>query len=165
MKCRIPHLMPALACATLLGFMGCDRAADNMSEAERAAIATDVEQAWADMMAGANALDADRIRAGYAANPIVAINGVIIEDFDRDQFAATGGWLNSLRQLEAHYDNVHLDVLSPASAVATMNHHLRWTDTAGLKGEWNSAWTAVFRRINGRWQVVYSHESVPVAAN
>jgi hypothetical protein len=144
--------------------VGCARD-DDMSEVDRATIAHAVEHAWADMLAAATALDADRIRAGYAAHPIVAINGVIIEDFDRDQFAATRGWLNSLRLFEADYDNVHLDVLGPASAVATMNHHLRWTDAAGLKGEWNSAWTAVFRCINGRWQVVYSHESVPAAAN
>lgn len=41
-----------------------------------------------------------------------------------------------------------------------MNHHLRWTDTTGIAGEWNSAWTAVFRLVQGRWKIVYSHESV-----
>jgi hypothetical protein len=112
------------------------------------------------MMAGASALDADRIRAGYAARPVVAINGMVIEDFDRDQFVETRRWLGTLRHFEARYDNVHLEVLGPTSAVATMNHHLKWTDTIGLTGEWNSAWTAVFRHIGDRWQIVQSHESV-----
>jgi hypothetical protein len=127
---------------------------------ERKAIARAVEQTWADMMLGAKALDADRIRAGYAPSPVVAINGRIIEDFDRDQFPVTRQWLRSLRQLDAHYSNVHVHVLSPTAAVATMNHHLSWTDTAGVAGEWRSAWTAVFQQIEGRWRIVYSHESV-----
>ncbi len=69
------------------------------------------------MMLGAEALDADRIRAGYAARPVVAVNGRIVDDFDRDQFAATRRWLKSLRQFKARYDNVHLDILSPDAAV------------------------------------------------
>jgi ketosteroid isomerase-like protein len=135
------------------------------SDIEREAIARAVEETWADMMRGAQALDADRIRAGYAAKPVVALNGRIIDDFDRDQFAATRRWLKSLRQFHARYDNVHLEVLGSDAAVATMNHHLSWTDTTGLAGEWHSAWTAVFRRLDGRWRIVYSHESVPPPDN
>ena len=138
-------------------------AATEVTEAERAAIASAVERAWADMMAGARALDPARIRAGYVDRPIVVINGLIIDDFDRSQFEETRRWIGSLRQFEGSYDHVHLEVLSPASAVATMNHHLKWTDTTGIAGEWNSAWTAVFRRIEGRWKIVHSHESVQPA--
>jgi len=71
-------------------------------------------------------------------------------------------WLGSLRHLDANYDNVHLEVVAPDAAIATMNHHLRWTDTAGSDGEWHSAWTALFRRIDGNWKIAYSHESIPV---
>jgi len=110
-------------------------------------------------MAGGRALNPDRIRAGYVDRPIVAINGLIIDDFDRDQLQETRRWLRSLRQFEASYDHVHLEVLGPGTAVATMNHHLTWTDTTGTSGEWNSAWTAVFRLTDGRWKIAYSHES------
>jgi ketosteroid isomerase-like protein len=130
-----------------------------VTEARRAAIASAVEASWAEMMAGARALNPDRIRAGYVDRPIVAINGRIIDDFDRDQFQETSRWLRSLRQFEASYDHVHLEVLGPATAVATMNHHLKWTDSSGTSGDWNSAWTAVFRLIDGRWKIAYSHES------
>ena len=136
-----------------------------MTEAERAVVAGAVEQAWADMMAGAKALDPDRIRAGYVDRPTVAINGRVIEDFDRDQFAEVRRWFSSLSRFEADYDHVHLEVLSPSAAVATMHHHLRWRDTAGAVGEWNSAWTAVFQRLGGQWKIVYAHESVLPTSN
>jgi hypothetical protein len=133
-----------------------------MSEAKRAAVAAGVEQAWADMMAGARALNPDRVRAGYVDRPTVAINGRVIEDFDRDQFDEVRRWFSSLTRLQADYDHVHLEVLSPSAAVATMYHHLRWRDTAETVGEWNSAWTAVFQQIGSQWKIVYSHESVPL---
>ena len=115
-----------------------------MTDVERAVVARSVEQAWATMMAGARELDPDRVRAGYIERPIVAINGRIIEDFDRDHFDKVRRWFSSLTKFEADYDQVHLEVLGPRTAVATMYHHLRWWDTAGAVGEWNSAWTAVF---------------------
>ncbi len=161
----------ALALASLIALASCRSqstgeaarvpgAAEEVTDVERAAIAIAVEQAWADMMAGARALDPARIRAGYVDSPIVVINGLIIDDFDRSQFEETRRWIGSLRRFDATYDHVHLEVLSPAAVVATMNHHLRWTDTTETVGEWNSAWTAVFRRVQGRWKIVYSHESV-----
>ena len=110
-------------------------------------------------MAGARGLDPERIRAGYVERPVVAVNGRIVEDYDRDQFPEIRRWLRSLRRFEASYDDVHVQVLSQNAAVATMMHHLRWTDSAGTAGEWNSAWTAVFRQESGRWKIAYSHES------
>jgi hypothetical protein len=56
----------------------------DMTEAERAVVAGAVEQAWVGMIAGARALDPNLIRAGYVDRPTVAINGRVIEDFDRD---------------------------------------------------------------------------------
>ena len=134
-------------------------AGEEVKEAERAAIVSAVEEVWSEMMVGARALNPERIRAAYVSAPIVAINGLIIDNFDRDQFDETRRWFSSLRQFDARYDHVHVEVLSTASAVATMNHYLKWTDTTGTVGRWNSAWTAVFRRIEGRWKIVYSHES------
>jgi ketosteroid isomerase-like protein len=128
---------------------------------ERLAIARSVESVWAGMMAAARALNPDGIRAAYVDEPVVAINGRIIEHFDRDQFDGVRQWLRSLQRFDATYDHVHLEVLGPETVVTTMNHHLRWTDSVGVSGEWTSAWTAVFRRIDGRWKIAYSHESTP----
>lgn len=161
MSAPVARSLRALALATTLALAGCHPREVTVTETDRAAIATAVEATWADMMAGGRALDPDRIRAGYVDRPIVAINGRIIEDFDRNQFDETRRWLRSLRQFNASYDHVHLEVLSPATAVATMNHHLTWIDSTGTSGEWNSAWTAVFRLLDGRWKIAYSHESTP----
>jgi hypothetical protein len=160
--------MPSLAqgVLSLLGFAtamvsgSCGRKpAVAVTDADSAAIHRALETSWRKMMAGARSLDPDRVRAGYMEHPVAAINGRIIEDFDRDQFNETRRWLRSLRQFDATYDHVHLQVLSPSAAVATMRHHLRWTDSAGVPGEFNSAWTAVFREVNGQWKIAYSHES------
>lgn len=147
-----------LAGATMSGACH-SRPAEIVTAADSTAITSAIEASWRDMMAGARSLDPERIRAGYAERPVVAINGRIVEDFDRDQFNDTRQWLRSLRQFDASYDRVHVQVLSPNAAVATMLHHLQWTDSAGTPGEWNSAWTAVFRQEKGDWKIVYAHES------
>lgn len=146
----------ALTCATASGACHSRPA---VTEADSAAISSAVEATWREMMAGARALDPERIRAGYAERPVVAINGRIVEDFDRDQFNETRQWVRSLRHFDASYDHVHVQVLSRDAAVATMMHHLKWTDSSGAQSEWNSAWTAVFREEHGRWRVAYAHES------
>jgi hypothetical protein len=129
-----------------------------MSRQPETSIPAQVEELLAGMLAGARGRDPARIRAAYAPRPTVAINGVILADFDA-RFAATEGWLVSLRSLDATYDNIHLDVLASDAAVATMNHHLRWLDATGALGEWHSAWTAVFQRHGGAWRIIYAHES------
>ena len=153
------RVVPLAAALALCPCRGSDP--DAITAAERAATAKAVESVWAGMMAAGQALDPDGIRRAYVDRPVVAINGRIIDEFDRDQFNEVRQWFRSLRQFDASYDHVHLEVLSPGTTVATMNHHLRWTDSSGTSGEWNSAWTAVFRRIGGRWKIAYSHESTP----
>lgn len=162
LSARLSHwlMLPLLAVVPLCAQSRTVTAAvSDLTDAQRAAIGDSVEQAWSEIMAGARALDAGRIRAGYAQKPIVVVNGLIVEDYDR-HFEEVRRWLGSLKQLDATYDHVHREILTPVAAVATMNHHLRWTDTAGVKGEWHSAWTAVFRLIEGKWKIVYAHESV-----
>lgn len=52
------------------------------------------------------------------------------------QAEAPRHWLRSLRRLEASYDLVHVQVLSPTAAVVTMMHHLGWIGSAGMPGDW-----------------------------
>ena len=133
-----------------------------MPSPTESSIEAEIAEVLTEMTAGARAMDPDRIRAAYAPHPTVAINGTILPDFDTT-FGATRQWFGSLRQLEVTYDDVHLAVLAPDAAVATMSHHLRWTDADGTPGEWHSAWTAVFQRRASGWQIIYSHESTPAS--
>jgi len=149
-----------LAIATLFVSSACGwKPTLTATNADSEAIHHGIESTLQEMIAGAHALNPDRLRAKYVEQPVVAINGQIIEHYDRDQFPEIRRWLGSLRQFDATYDHVHVQVLSPSAAVATMMHHLKWTDTAGVPGEFNSAWTAVFREVNGQWKIAYSHES------
>lgn len=130
-----------------------------MNSPSYALIAAQVDELVASMMAGARARNPDQIRAAYAPHPIVAINGVILDDWQA-HFATTRPWLASLRTLDVAYDNVHIEVLGTDAVVTTMNHHLSWTDATGSSGEWHSAWTAVLRCSMDGWRIVYSHESI-----
>lgn len=157
----MPRRLSSFMVTMAVFLMACQSATIELSNEQRGAIRDSVEQVWEGMMTGARQLDAARIRAAYASKPIVALNGGIIDDFDA-RFELTTQWLESLRLLEAAYDNVHFEVLAPDVVVTTMNHHLNWTDTTGAQGEWHSAWTGVFRRIGREWKIVYSHESLPL---
>ncbi len=144
----------------LLVGVACQPAMTDMTDEQRAAIRDTVEQIMDGLVDAARALDAVPVRAAYAENPVVVLNGVIIEDFDA-QFELTKQFLGSLQVLDGSYDNLHLEVLAPDAVVVTRNDHLRWTDTTGTMGEWHSAWTGVFRLIDGEWKIVYAHESIP----
>ncbi len=150
-----------IVAAVAVSIIACQPAATELTDEQRAAIRDAVEQTWSGMMDAAHARDADGIRAGYAEDVVAVLNGVIIEDFDA-RFELTRQWLSSLRALEGSYKNVHIEVLAPDVVVVTRNDDLTWTDSSGLEGEWHSAWTGVFRRINGEWKIIYSHESLPL---
>jgi ketosteroid isomerase-like protein len=140
--------------------VACQPASTELTEGQRAAIKDTIEQVMSEIADAARALDADRIRAVYAESPVSVINGVIIEDFDA-RFELTRQFLRSLRSLEGSFRNVHLEVLASDAVVVTRNDDLSWIDTTGTAGELHTAWTGVFRRIDGEWRVIFSHESWP----
>jgi len=90
---------------------------------------------------------------------VVAINGTILDDYHA-HFAGVRTWLKSLQAIDARCDDVHLEVLAPDAVVATMRHHLSWTDGMGAPGEWHSVWTAVCRKGAAGWRILYAHQSV-----
>ena len=141
--------------------VACQPASTELTDGQRVAIRDTVEQRMAEMANAGRALDADRIRAVYAESPVSVMNGVIIEDFDA-RFELTRQFLESVRTLEGSYRNVHLEVLTSDVVVVTRNDDIFWTDTTGTDGELHTAWTGVFRRIDGEWKIIYSHESWPL---
>ncbi len=140
--------------------VACQPALTELTDGQRAAIKDTIEQRMAEMANAGRALDADRIRAVYAESPVSVINGVIIEDFNA-RFELTRQFLGSLLTLEGSIRNVHLDVLASDAVVVTRNDDISWTDTTGTEMVLHTAWTGVFRRIDGEWRVIYSHESWP----
>ena len=154
---RLSIVMAAIAtCA-----VACQPASTELTDGQRAAIKDTVEQVMVELADAGRALDFDRIRAGYSEGPISVTNGVIIEDFDA-RFELTRDFFESLRTLDGSYRNVHLEVLASDAVVVTRNDDILWTDTTGTEGEFHTAWTGVFRRIDGEWKIIYSHESWPL---
>jgi len=141
--------------------VACQPASTELTEGERAAIEDTVEQLMVELVDAGRALDFDRIRAAYAESPVSVIDGVIIEDFDA-HFELARGFFESLQTLDGSYRNVHLEVLAPDAVVVTRNDDIFWADTTGTEGEFHTAWTGVFRRIDGEWKIIYSHESWPL---
>ena len=155
-------LRPSIVMAAIaMCAVACQPASTELTEGQRAAIKDTVEQRMDEMANAGRALDADRIRAVYAESPVSVINGVITEDFDA-RFELTRQFLGSLRTLEGRIRNVHLEVLASDAVVVTRNDDILWTDTTGTEGEFHTAWTGVFRRIDGEWKIIYSHESWPL---
>ncbi len=138
--------------------VACRPSSTELTDEQRAAIADTVEQVMARLANAGRARDADGIRAGYAEHVVAVVNGVLIEDIDA-HFELTRQLLSSLRAVEGSYENVHIEVVAPDVAVVTRNDDANWTDTTGVEGEFHSAWTGVFRRINGEWKITYSYES------
>src|SRR6185312_9245116 len=102
----------SLSLASALMSGACHSSSSSVTaDADSAAISRAIETSWGDVMAGARGLDPERIRAGYVERPVVAVNGRIVEDYDRDQFPEIRRWLRSLRRFEASYDDVHVQVL------------------------------------------------------
>ena len=154
-------LRPSIVMAAIaMCAVACQPASTELTEGQRAAIKDTVEQRMDEMANAGRALDADRIRAVYAESPVSVINGVITEDFDA-RFELTRQFLGSLRTLEGRIRNVHLEVLASDAVVVTRNDDISWTDTTGTEVVLHTAWTGVFRRIDGEWRVIYSHESWP----
>ncbi len=155
-------LRPSIIMAAIAACaVACQPASTELTDGQRAAIKDTVEQLMAELADAGRARDFDRIRAAYSENPVSVTNGVIIEDFDA-RFELTRGFFESLRTLDGSSRNVHLEVLAPDAVVVTQNDDIFWADTTGTEGEVHTAWTGVFRRIDGEWKIIYSHESWPL---
>ncbi len=155
-------LRPSIIMAAIAACaVACQPASTELTEGQRAAIEDTIEQLMAEIADAGRARDFDRIRAAYSENPVSVTNGVIIEDFDA-HFELARPFFESLRTLDGSSRNVHLEVLAPDAVVVTQNDDIFWADTTGTEGEIHTASTVVFRRIDGEWKIIYSHESWPL---
>lgn len=86
----------------------------------------------------------------------------------RDSLAVgiEGFWENvgqNMRQPRWEWTAMQVDVLSPTSAVMTATYRVPHFTPRGEPHVIGGAWTAVFARRNGRWEIVHEHLSdVPV---
>ncbi len=145
--------------ALLASLAACRPASYELTDAVRAAVRDTIDMAIAEWIDAARAVDADRIRAHYAPDVVAALDGVVLDDFD-DRFAQTRAFLAGIRSIETGaWTDRHVEVLAPDAAVMTGTHRVVFVDTSGTEIPYHAAWTGVFRRLDGEWKVIYSHES------
>jgi ketosteroid isomerase-like protein len=74
-------------------------------------------------------------------------------------------WENFLQVYEGPiiYKMVDMDVDTDGKlGCVHVIEHIAGTDKQGKKKEWNLRVTEIYRKINGKWQIVHEHASVPV---
>jgi ketosteroid isomerase-like protein len=121
-----------------------------------------IEQAYDFSRPGA----VERMNALYpdSGRVISASGGHIISSADSLRAGIAAFWENvgrNMRDAKWVWGDVFVDRLSPDAAVLTATWSIPHIAPTGHPHTIQGAWTAVFRRISGRWMIVVEHLSVP----
>jgi hypothetical protein len=110
----------------------------------------------------------DRMNALYpdTGRVISASGGNIIATADSLRAGIASFWQNvgrNMRDPKWVWGNVFVDRLGDDAAVLTATWSIPHIAPTGHPHVIRGAWTAVFRRISGKWMIVVEHLSVPAA--
>ena len=97
---------------------------------------------------------------------ISASGGQIIATADSLRAGIASFWQNvgrNMRDPKWVWGNVFVDRLGDDAAVLTATWSIPHIAPTGQPHVIRGAWTAVFRRISGKWMIVVEHLSVPAA--
>lgn len=108
----------------------------------------------------------DRMNALYpdTGRVISASGGQVIASADSLRAGIADFWQNvgrNMREARWEWGDVHVDRLSDDAAVLTATWSIPHIAPTGNPHTIRGAWTAVFRRIGGKWMIVVEHLSVP----
>lgn len=108
----------------------------------------------------------ERMSALYPdSDPVVsASGGQIVTSADSLRAGISAFWRNTgqnMRDARWTWGEVYVDRLGPDAAVLTGTWSIPHIAPTGHPHVIKGAWTAVFRRIEGKWLIVTEHLSVP----
>lgn len=108
----------------------------------------------------------DRMNGLYpdTGRVISASGGQVIASADSLRAGIAAFWQNvgrNMREARWEWGDVHVDRLSDDAAVLTATWSIPHIAPTGNPHTIRGAWTAVFRRIGGKWMIVVEHLSVP----
>lgn len=108
----------------------------------------------------------ERMNALYpdTGRVISASGGQVIASADSLRAGIAAFWQNvgqNMRDPKWEWGDVHVDRLSDDAAVLTATWSIPHIAPTGNPHTIRGAWTAVFRRIAGKWLIVVEHLSVP----
>jgi len=108
----------------------------------------------------------ERMTALYADGPRVvsASQGRLVAGADSIRQGIATFWQvdgRNMRNPKWTWGDIHVDRLGPDAAVLTATWTLPHLTPANQTHVLGGVWTAVFRRIDGRWKIVHEHLSEP----
>jgi ketosteroid isomerase-like protein len=111
----------------------------------------------------------ERMNALYpdTGRVISASGGQVIASADSLRAGIAAFWEGAgrnMREARWQWGEVHVDRLSDDAAVLTATWSIPHIAPTGNPHTIRGAWTAVFRRIAGKWMIVVEHLSVPPPA-
>ena len=152
--------LAGLAAALIAGFSYAG-AGPQLSDVEKAKVESEIKTSVASFVASVNAVDADRAFELFSASTDFreATNGVI--DTSREAVLAKFREVYAtLRSQDRKLADEHIVVLSPDLAMYTAGGTFALTDKDGKSTPAIPiAWTFLWRREGGRWEVVNAHQS------
>ena len=156
---RLVNSAALIACALLVGC-----AASELSVAEKKAIATEIES---EVRAAYDLKNPDVEKSFEKLYPdtgriVSASSGKIIASRDTLFAGIHAFWQyvgSNMRNPKWMWDRILIDVLSRDAAVMTATYHVPHLTPMNMPHVIGGAWTAVFRKENGRWVIIQEHLS------
>lgn len=155
-----------IACAVLL--VACAPGNGELTAGEREQIAREIRAQVVEAYDISQPDAVNRLMSLYpAAGPIYSAGaGRVTASRDTLAMGIEGFWENvgqNMQEARWEWTAMHIDVLSPSSAVMTATYRVPHLTPGGEPHVIGGAWTAVFARRGGRWEIVHEHLSdVPV---
>jgi len=152
--------------AVLLGVAtGCARPSGRVEQSD-AALADTLKARIEDAYDFSRPGVVERMNALYpdSGRVISASGGQIIASADSIRAGIADFWKTAgqnMRDAKWEWGEVYVDRLSDDAAVLTATWSIPHIAPAGRPHVIRGAWTAVFRRIGGKWLIVVEHLSVP----
>lgn len=158
----MPRFVSSLTLVVVFAAAAC-RSAEPSAE-ERKAIATEIED---ELRAAHDLTKPDpvkRFESLYAdtGQIVSASGGRVIASRDTLFTGIRSFWQyvgSNMQNPKWMWDRFFIDVLSRDAAVMTVTYHVPHTTPRGMPHVIGGAWTALFRRQNGRWVIVQEHLS------
>lgn len=130
-----------------------------MSDAERQAVAQGVRAQAESFVAAFRQLNAQPFLDQLANNESYGENGVFYPTRD-SLLSAVGHFPKMFTSIDVTWEGEpRITVLGPDAAVFSSSFREVAQPTTGAAMRLHGVWTGVYRRANGRWEIVQAHES------
>ena len=145
--------------ATAAALAACQPGAAPMTDAQRQAVAQEVQAQVDSFVAAFHQMNAQPYLDQLANNESYAENAAFYPTRD-SLLRAAAQFPKTFTTLTVTLDGTpRITVLAPDAAVFSTSFHEEAQPATGAPLKLHGTWTGVYQRINGKWQIVQAHES------